>query len=142
MQKVRKRNGSLAEYDSKKIFDAIKKANKDSKDKRMNNSSIWRLVSEVEEYFEDVKVINELKKRLQAKGLVTPEKLQEQRKKISAAEAKLRGFESKADLMNREMETYGYFNEYVKVLGKEYEMKKEEGKSKDENQRNVPKQIL
>lgn len=55
LQKVRKRNGSLAEYDSKKIFDAIKKANKDSKDKRMNNSSIWRLVSEVEEYFEDVK---------------------------------------------------------------------------------------
>ena len=55
MQKVRKRNGSLAEYDSKKIFDAIKKANKDSKDKRMNNSSIWRLVSEVEEHFENVK---------------------------------------------------------------------------------------
>ena len=94
------------------------------------------------EYFEDVKVINELKKRLQAKGLVTPEKLQEQRKKIAAAEAKLRRFESKADLMNREMETYGYFNEYVKVLGEEYEMKKEEGKSTDENQRNVPKQIL
>jgi len=93
------------------------------------------------EYFEDVKTINELKKRLQAKGLVTPEKLQAHRKKISAAEAKLRGIESKVDLMNIEMETYGYFNEYVKTLGKEYEMKKKEGKSADENQRNVPKQI-
>ena len=66
----------------------------------------------------------------------------EQKKKIGVAEAKLRNFESKADLLNREMETYGYFNEYVKIIGEEYENGKEEGKSKDESKRNDPKQFL
>ena len=55
MQKVRKRNGKVVDYDSHKIFNAIKKANNDSKDKRMNNSIIWGMVSQIEEKFEDVK---------------------------------------------------------------------------------------
>lgn len=55
MEKVRKRNGKLVDYDSQKIFDAIKKANADSKDKRMNKTALYLLVSQVEDAFEDVK---------------------------------------------------------------------------------------
>ena len=55
MIQVRKRNGKTVDYDSKKIFEAIRKANADSKDKRMNNSTVWGFVSQIEEQFEDVK---------------------------------------------------------------------------------------
>ena len=55
MEKVRKRNGKLVDYDSTKIFNAIKRANADSKDKRMNKTAILLLVSQVEDAFEDVK---------------------------------------------------------------------------------------
>lgn len=79
------------------------------------------------EYYEDVNTINKYKKILQAKGLVTPEKLKEQEKKVKASEAKLRNFEARADLMNSEMETYNLFNAYVKAIGYdvEREMQKE-----------------
>ena len=55
LQQVRKRNGKVVDYDAKKIFDCIKKANTDSKDKRMNHSTIWGIVSQIEEQFEDTK---------------------------------------------------------------------------------------
>lgn len=55
MEKVRKRNGKLVDYDSQKIYEAIKKANADSKDKRMNKTSLLLLVSQVEDAFENVK---------------------------------------------------------------------------------------
>lgn len=55
MIQVRKRNGKVVDYDAKKIFDCIKKANADSKDKRMNHSTIWHIVSQIEEQFENTK---------------------------------------------------------------------------------------
>lgn len=90
------------------------------------------------EYIQDVETINRYKKQLQAKGLITPERLEEQKKKVKAAESKLHNFEAKADLMNQEMETYSYFNEYVKELGYNYEKdKQKERENRDEKKRDA-----
>src|SRR5574344_1246537 len=56
MQQVRKRNGKVVPYESKKIFDCIKKANQDSKDVRMNNTQINNVVLNVEKEFDNVKI--------------------------------------------------------------------------------------
>lgn len=92
------------------------------------------------EYFEDIKKIEVYKKRLQAKGLITPEKLQEHKNKIRAAEAKLKNFDERADILNREMESYSYFKDYVKVIGYQYEKEREE--VKDEKKKDNAKEIL
>ena len=56
MFKVKKRNGKIVDYDDSKIFNAIRQANKDSKDKRMNIAQITDIVKQVEEYFSDTKI--------------------------------------------------------------------------------------
>lgn len=56
MQQLRKRNGKVVPYESKKIFDCIKKANQDSKDVRMNNTQINNVVLNVEKEFDNVKI--------------------------------------------------------------------------------------
>ena len=43
------------DYDSHKVFACIRAANNNSKDKRMNNSTIWSIVSQVEEKLENIK---------------------------------------------------------------------------------------
>ena len=92
------------------------------------------------EYFEDVKKINNYKKQLQAKNLITPDKLKKHKNKIRDAESKLRSFEERADLMNREMETYNYFNDYVKAIGIEYTKENKQEKNINEK-RNDGKEI-
>jgi len=54
--KVKKRDGKIVDYDDSKIFNAIKHANRNSKDKRMNIAQISDVVKEIENYFKDVKV--------------------------------------------------------------------------------------
>lgn len=56
MQKVRKRNGKTVDYEPQKISECIKKANRDSKDVRMNNTEIGNIVSQVEKELEDTKI--------------------------------------------------------------------------------------
>lgn len=85
------------------------------------------------EYIQDVKQINQYKKQLQSKGLVTPEKLEEKRKEIRASEFKFHNWESRSELINREMETYIYFNDYVKAIGWEYEKQNEREVTNEES---------
>ena len=92
------------------------------------------------EYFEDIKTIESYKKKLQAKDLITPEKLQEHKNKIRAAETKLKNFEERADILNREMESYSYFKNYVESIGYEYE--KERENARDEKKKDTTKEIL
>ena len=56
MFKVKKRDGKIVDYDDSKIFNAIKQANRNSKDKRMNIAQISDVVKEVEDIFKDVKI--------------------------------------------------------------------------------------
>lgn len=56
MIQVRKRNGRLVDYDAKKIFECIKKANEDTKGvSRMKKSEIYKIVELVEEHFANTK---------------------------------------------------------------------------------------
>ena len=92
------------------------------------------------EYFEDIKTIESYKKKLQSKDLITPEKLQEHKNKIRVAETKLKNFEERADILNREMESYSYFKNYVESIGYEYE--KERENARDEKKKDTTKEIL
>jgi ribonucleoside-triphosphate reductase len=56
MQKVKKRDNRIVPYDDHKIFEAIRKANKDSKDKKMKISEIFNIVKLIEEKLNDVKI--------------------------------------------------------------------------------------
>lgn len=56
MQKVRKRNGKMVNYEPQKISECIKKANRESKDVRMNNTEIGNIVSQVEQELADTKI--------------------------------------------------------------------------------------
>ena len=58
MRKVKKRNGKIVDYNSEKIFNAIKNANRDSKDRRMNTKDIKRLVRQVEENLKKINIPN------------------------------------------------------------------------------------
>ena len=56
MFKVKKRNGKIVDYDDSKIFNAIRQANRNSKDKRMNISQISDIIKQIEEHFKEIKV--------------------------------------------------------------------------------------
>ena len=53
---------------------------------------------------------------------------------------KLKNFDERADILNREMESYSYFKDYVKVIGYQYEKEREE--VKDEKKKDNAKEIL
>jgi len=54
MQKVKKRDGKIVEYDAHKNFNAVRSANVDSKDKKMSIKEISEIVYKIEDRLKDI----------------------------------------------------------------------------------------
>lgn len=58
MQKVKKRNGKIVDYDDHKILEAVRKANRDSKDAKMTIPELYDIVRRVELKLDTITVPN------------------------------------------------------------------------------------